>query len=141
MSGKAANGHARNGYECAIEMNQNGKYCVRIRASFGRPEWSLSLYFLASSFDRAMKKLETTLQYLQEREEALWFWGADRSDDPNLIVELLADQGLRRDRREEFPRKHAAIQAPPNRPVPAFQIAPARRVLMESLAPARLASD
>jgi hypothetical protein len=114
---------------------------VRIRANFGRPEWSLALYFLASSFDRAMKKLEHTLQYLQEREESLWFWGADRSDDPNLIVELLADQGLRRDRRMEFPRKHAQIQTAPKRPVPAFQIAPARRVLAESLTPARVASD
>ncbi len=141
MTQKATLGHTRNAYECAIEVNQNGKYCVRIRATFGRSGWSLPLYFLASSFDRAMKKLEQTLQYLQKREDALWFWGADRSDDPNLAAELLSDVGLRLDRRDEFPRKRAEVQTAPNRPVPAFQIGPVRRVLAESLTPASVASD
>src|SRR5713226_5783429 len=52
----------RNEYRCAIEVNQAGKYCVRIRVSFARHAWVLSVYFLASSFDRAMKKLEQSLQ-------------------------------------------------------------------------------
>ena len=74
-----------NEYLCVIERNQNGKYCVRIRAAFGVAKrgglvrvrtrhigahpgggWSLPVYFLASSFGAAMKKLEETLQLLQK---------------------------------------------------------------------------
>ena len=132
---------SRNAYECAVELNQNGKYCVRIRASFGRSKWSLPLYFLASSFDGAMKKLEQTLQYLQKREEALWFWGVQRSDDPNLAAELLADVGLRLDRRAEFPRKRGEVLASADRPVSAVQIAPLRRALADTVIPSRPAND
>jgi hypothetical protein len=113
MSTRIVPSGSRNAYECALERNQNGKYCVRIRASFGRSRWSLPLYFLASSFDGAMKKLEHTLQYLQKREEALWFWGVQRSDDPNLAAELLADVGLRLDRRSEFRRADRSPAANP----------------------------
>ncbi len=141
MSTKILPSGPRNAYECALELNQNGKYCVRIRASFARTRWSLPLYFLASSFDGAMKKLEQTLQYLQKREEALWFWGVQRSDDPNLTGELLADLGLRLDRRAEFPRKRGEVLAVADRPVSAVQIAPLRRALADTLAPARAASD
>jgi hypothetical protein len=141
MTQKASPNHGRNQYQCAIEVNQNGKYCVRVRVNFGRTGWSLPLYFLASSFDRSIKKLEQSLQYLQKREESLWFWGAERSDDPNLTTELLADVGLKVDRRAEFPRKAANMVISAERPVPAFHIAPLRRTLAESVAPARLASD
>jgi len=141
MSTKLVPSSSRNAYECAVELNQNGKYCVRVRASFGRSKWNLPLYFLASSFDGAMKKLEQTLQYLQKREEALWFWGVQRSDDPNLAAELLADVGLRLDRRGEFPRKRQEVLTPADRPVSAVQIAPLRRALADTVVPARLASD
>jgi hypothetical protein len=96
---------------------------------------------MASSFVGAMKKLEQTLQYLQKREEALWFWGAHHSDDPNLVPELLSGEGLRLDRRHEFPRKHSQVLTAVDRPVAAVQIAPLRRTLADSLAPARIASD
>jgi len=132
---------SRNAYVCAIEVNQNGKYCVRLRVTFGRTGWALPLYFMTSTFDGAMKKLEQTLQYLQKKEEALWFWGVQRSDDPNLATELLADVGLKLDRRDEFPRKRGEIAAAVERPVAGVQIAPLRRALAESLAPARVASD
>jgi hypothetical protein len=141
MSTKIAPSGSRNAYECAVELNQNGKYCVRIRACFGRSKWSLPLYFLASSFDGAMKKLEQALQYLQKREEALWFWGVQRSDDPNLAAELLSDVGLRLDRRAEFPRKRGEVLAAADRPVSAVQIAPLRRALADIVVPARVASD
>jgi len=141
MTARTIPSGSRNAYACAIELNQNGKYCVRLRATFGRTGWGLPLYFLASSFDAAMKKLEQTLQYLQKKEEALWFWGVQRSDDPNLATELLADLGLKLDRRDEFPRKRGEISAVADRPVAAVQIAPLRRALAESLAPARAASD
>ena len=141
MAAKSMQNGSRNAYACAIEVNQNGKYCVRLRATFGRTGWGLPLYFLASSFDAAMKKLEHTLQYLQKKEEALWFWGKQRSDDPHLTSELLAELGVKLDRRDEFPKKRGEIHAAAERPVAAVQIAPLRRALAESLAPARLASD
>ena len=133
----------RNQYQCTIELNQNGKYCVRVRALYGRHQWVLPVYFLASSFSAAMKKLEKALQFLQQQEDKLWFWGVDRSDDPKLISEMLTDAGLKRDRRAEFPRKTAAVEIPPDRPIPAFLIAPVRRGLSVSIASGRvaLASD
>ena len=124
----------RNEYRCAIEVNQNGKYCVRVRAAFGRHDWVLPVYFLASSFDRAMKKLEQSLQLLQRREDKLWFWGVDRTDDPNLAGELLGEAGLRIDHRADFPRKSATVVVPPDQPIPAFSFASARRALADALA-------
>src|SRR5712671_87992 len=79
----------RNEYQCTIEVNQNGKYCVRVRAVFTRKAWTLPVYFLASTFDGAMTKLEKTLQFLQQQEEKLWFWGVERSDDPKFSGELV----------------------------------------------------
>jgi hypothetical protein len=130
----------RNEYLCAIELNQSGKYCLRLRITFGRKDWALSVYFLASSFDRAMQKLEESMQFLQRNEERLWFWAVDRSDDPNLAGEMLREAGLRLDRRTEFPRRQASMAVSPNRPVPAFQIAPLRRGLAESVATQRAAA-
>jgi hypothetical protein len=130
----------RNEYLCAIDMNQSGKYCLRLRVSFCRRDWELSAYFLASSFDRAMKKLEESMQYLQKNEDRLWFWAVDRSDDPNFAGEMLRDAGLRLDRRAEFPRRLASTAVTPNRPVPAFQIAPLRRGLAESVSTLRAAA-
>jgi hypothetical protein len=130
----------RNHYRCTIEVNQNGKYCIRLRAGFGRHDWTLPVYFLASSFNAAMKKLERTLQFLQHNEDKLWFWSVDRSDDPNLAGELLADAGLKLDRRAEFPRKTAAVEAPPDKPIPAFAIAPVRRGLAGLVGESRLAA-
>lgn len=127
------NGHARNEYRCTVELNQNGKYCVRIKVYFPRHHWILSVYFLASSFDRGMKKLEQSLQFLQRDEDRLWFWGVDRSDDPALSQEMLSDAGLKLDRRTEFPRKAALIQAPLDQPVAGFLLAPARRHLAEAV--------
>jgi len=141
MTRKVTQNGSKNAYACSIEFNQNGKYCVRVRASFGRTGWELPLYFLASSFQAGMKKLEQTLQYLQKREEALWFWSAHRGDDPNLAPELLAGEGLKLDRRTEFPKKRGEVVMGADRPVSPVHIAPLRRLLMESLEPARAASD
>ncbi len=130
----------RNEYLCAIEMNQSGKYCLRLRVTFARKNWVLTAYFLASSFDRAMKKLEESMQFLQRNEERLWFWAVDRSDDPNLAGEMLREAGLRLDRRKDFPRRLASTAVSPDRPVPAFQIAPLRRGLAESVSTPRAAA-
>jgi len=138
-----------NEYICAIERNQNGKYNVRVRATFGparrmaeneqkdRSAWTLPVYFLASSFNAAMKKLEQSLQLLQKNEERLRFWGVERTDDPKMAGDLLQEFGLWLDRRRDFPRKVAELGVPRERPVPASMLAPLRRVLADSIAPER----
>jgi hypothetical protein len=146
-----------NEYICTIERNQNGKYSVRIRASFGAGRnsagarsprasqqdrsWSLPVYFLASSFSAAMKKLEESLQLLQKNEERLRFWGVERSDDPNLAGDLLRDSGLRLDRRREFPGKAAELRIARERMVPASMLAPVRKALADSVAQERPVYD
>jgi hypothetical protein len=130
----------RNKYQCTIEVNQTGKYCVRIRASFARKAWVLPVYFLASSFDRSMRKLEQVLQFLQQKEERLRFWGVEYSDDPNFSEELVREAGLRLDRRTEFPRRFANVALSPEKPVPAVLLAPVRRGLALSIDPSRMSA-
>jgi hypothetical protein len=158
---RVKNGSCANQYLCAVERNQNGKYNVRVRAVFapavpepddrhssgnGPSGWSLPVYFLASSFNGAMKKLEASLQLLQKNEDRLRFWGVERTDDPNVTGDLLQEFGLRLDRRREFPRKVAEMGVPREHPVPASMLAPVRRILADSVAQERpvdrsLASD
>jgi|HubBroStandDraft_5_1064220.scaffolds.fasta_scaffold89506_1 hypothetical protein len=133
----------KNDYRCAMEISQNGKYNVRIRANFGTSGWKLPVYFQASSFDAAMKKLESTLQFLQRHEDRLWFWGVERSDDPKFAGDLLEGFGLSLDHRAEFPQRAAAIGVAHERTVPAVALAPLRRSLAELVSGTRtaLASD
>jgi len=139
----ARNSQIRNDYRCSIEMNQTGKYCVRIRVQYPRHAWSLGVFFLASSFDRSMKKLEESLRFLQRTEEKLWFWGVDRSEDLAFSAEFLREAGLQLDRRLEFPRKASSLSLEPERDVPAFVLGPVRRGLAESVeyGRVRLAGD
>jgi hypothetical protein len=130
----------RNEYQCSIEVNHNGKYCVRVRAMYARKTWVLPVYFLASTFDRAMRKLEETLQFLQRKEERLWFWGVEYSDDPNFSEELVREAGLRLDRRAEFPRRSAQVALSPEKPVPAALLAPVRRGLADSIEAGRVST-
>jgi hypothetical protein len=142
QTGRTAN-HIRNEYRCSIELNQTGKYCVRIKVQYPRHAWNLGVFFLASSFDRSMKKLEESLRFLQRNEEKLWFWGVDRSEDIAFSAEFLKDAGLTLDRRVEFPRKASSISLEPERDVPAFVLGPVRRGLAESVeyGRVRLAGD
>lgn len=125
----------QNDYKCSIERNQGGKYCVRIQARYPRHAWSLGVFFLASSFNRSMKKLEEALHFLQRNEEKLWFWGVDRSQEKDLgySTEFLKEAGLKLDRRAEFPRKAANVSVAPERDVPAFVLGPMRRGLAEAV--------
>jgi hypothetical protein len=93
----------------------------------------LGVYFLASSFDRAMKKLEQALDFLQRHEEKLWFWGVDRAEDMGFSAEFLKEAGLKLDRRGEFPKKATNVLLTPERDVPAFVLGPMRRGLAESV--------
>jgi hypothetical protein len=126
-----------NEYFCAIEKTQNGKYNVRVRAAFPSANesapWTLRLYFLASSFNAAIKKLEESLQVLQKNEEKLRFWGVERTDDPNFAGDLLREFGLWLDRRHDFPRKVAELSVTRDRQVPASQLAHVRRTLADSI--------
>src|SRR2546425_12898577 len=124
---------SRNEYRCSIERNQSGKYCVRLRAYYPKHAWTLSVYFLASSFDRAMKKLEEALDYLQRQEEKLWFWGVDRAEDMGFSAEFLREAGMRLDRRTEFPGKATNDSLTPEPEVPPFVLEPMRRGLAESV--------
>jgi len=130
---------ARNDYRCSMERNQNGKYCVRIQVYYPRHAWTLAVYYLAGSFDRAMKKLEEALDFLQRHEEKLWFWGVDRAEDLGFSAEFLKEAGLRLDRRIEFPRKATNLSLAPEKEVPAFVLGPVRRGLAESIETARVA--
>src|SRR5258708_13775631 len=103
----------KNEYRCSIERNQGGKYCIRVQVHYPRHAWDLSVYFLASSFDRAMKKLEEGLDFLQRNEEKLWFWGVDRPEDLGFSAEFLKETGLVLDRPQEFPRKAPSPPLPP----------------------------
>jgi hypothetical protein len=124
-------------YSCAMEKNQNGKYNIRMRVTFGQGNWSLAVYFLASSFNAAMKKLEQSLQLLQKNEERLRFWGVERTDDPNIAGDLLQEFGLWLDRRREFPRKYSEISVGSDKAVAASMLAPLRRVLADSVSQER----
>src|SRR5256885_8002706 len=128
---------ARNDYRCSIDRNQSGKYCVRIQVHYHRHAWTLGIYYLASSFDRAMKKLEEAVDFLQRHEEKLWFWGVDRAEDMGFSAEFLREAGLKLDRRIEFPHKGANLALAPERTVPAFILGPVRRGLAESMEAAR----
>jgi hypothetical protein len=123
----------RNEYRCSIERNQSGKYCVRLRVHYPKHAWTLSVYYLASSFDRAMKKLEEALDFLQRQEEKLWFWGVDRAEDMGFSEEFLKAAGMRLDRRVEFPKKATTVTLVPGREVPASVLGPMRRGLAESV--------
>jgi hypothetical protein len=138
MSRKASGHH--NEYRCCVEMNQNGKYCVRIRAHFAQHDWELPVYFLASTFDRAIRRLEQAVKFLQKDEDRLWFWGVERSDDPNVSAEMLRESGLNLDRRTDFPRRAESLAVAPEQRVSAFQIAPLRRALAEFIGTARQAT-
>jgi hypothetical protein len=133
-----------NKYLCAVERNQNGKYNVRIRAIFGQDGWVLPVYFLTSSFNLGMKKLEQSLQYLQKNEERLRFWAVERTDDPTFAGDLLQESGLGFDRRKELPKKSAELGVTRERPVTASLLGPIRRLLSDSISqerPAALAAD
>lgn len=130
----------QNEYRCCVEMNQNGKYSVRIRVRFVRHDWELPVYFLASTFDRAVRRLEQALQFLQREEDRLWFWGVDRSDDPNVSADMLRESGLNLDRRSDFPRRTERLALQPEQPVSAFLMAPLRRGLAESVGTGRQAA-
>src|SRR5260370_41391407 len=106
----------RNDYRCTIDRNQSGQYCVRIQVRYPRHAWTLGVYFLASTFDRAMKRLEDSLDFLQRHEDKLWFWGVDRAEDMGFSAEFLKEAGAILCAPPKVPRDRAAIFVGPERP-------------------------
>jgi len=66
----------RNDY-AAASTNQSGNTDVRIQVHY-RGTLGPGHFFLASSFDRAIEKLEEALDYSSAGRE-VWFWGVDRA--------------------------------------------------------------
>ena len=139
MAAKA--GGRLNQYRCHLEKNQGGKYCARVRARFARRGWEISVYFLAAGRQHALRKLSQALGFLQENEERLWFWGVDRSDDPNFSAELLEEAGLKLDRRSEFPPRAPEIVLAPGGPIHPASLSVVRRSFPAARESLRVASD
>lgn len=142
---RTRNGHKKtngrvNHYLCSLEKNQAGKFTLRIRARFARQNWLLSVYSVSATFEQAMRKLEQTLRFMQRSEERLWFWGIDRSDDPNFAADLLGTEGLKLDRRSEFPAHSVTVMLAPDRPVLSEILQPVRRDFSQTRGLARSAS-
>jgi hypothetical protein len=131
---------AQNEFQCAVERTQGQKLCIRIQARFALNDWQLPVYFLASSVERGSKKLEQALRFLQQQEDKLWFWGVERTDDPNMADELLSEFGLRLDRRTDFPRRAAALALPAGKFPTAAQMADLRRALRAMKTTTRVAA-
>jgi len=130
-----------NEYRCSLERTEAGKQSVRIRAHFARKDWDLNVFFVAPNREQALRKLSRTLRFLQQNEERLWFWGADRGDDLDSAVGLLSDMGLKLDRRTEFPQRHAIVTQAPDQPMVAAHLAHARRGLAQTREPMRAVRD
>src|SRR5260370_12251941 len=97
-----------------------------MRVCSPRHAWLLGVFYLASSFDKAMKKLEDSVDFLQRHEEKLWFWGVDRAEDMGFSAEFLRETALHLDRRIQFPPKDANLALAPEPNVPASVLTPAR---------------
>lgn len=128
-------GQRRNTYRCAVEVTQSRKYCVRIQASFGRSGWTLPVYFLASSPATALRRLRKAIDELQRSEERLRFWAVERSGDPQLLAELLAEINLEPDQRNKFPATAVRITLKPGDPLPAARLAEFKQQLAPRNAP------
>lgn len=126
----------RNTYRVGVEPNQVGKYEVRLEARYGESGWSLRVYFLASTPERLLGRLQSVLRFLQRQEEELWMWGSNPSDRSLLFEELLRSAGLELDRRKESPRAAVVLTARPGEAFRPLQLAELKRKLGERLAPA-----
>jgi len=103
----------RNAYRVHIEPNQGGKYEVRLDACFGRREFGLGVFYLASTPERVAAHLAEVLRYLQRHEQDLWMWGSNASDRGLMFREFLREAGVQHDRRAEVPAPTLILSARP----------------------------
>lgn len=123
-----------NTYRISVEPNQVGKYEVRLEARFVERGWTLRVYFLASTPERLLARLQRVLRYLQREEEELWLWGSSPSDRTVLFDELLRRAGLELDRRKEFPRRPVVLTVRSGESFRPLQLAEFKRKLAARLA-------
>jgi len=122
----------RNAYRCHVERNSNQRYEVRLEAHYGRADWTLRVFFLAHTPERALARMQAVLRFLQREEGKLCLWGADPADRELLFEELLANAlpdgaGLRLDRRRDFPRTAPSIVVPVGEPLTLLLLAELKR--------------
>ena len=123
----------RNSYRLAVDRNHNQRLEIRIEAHYVRPNWTLRVFFLASTPERALTRALHALRFLHREEEKLWLWGADPSDRALLFDDLLARADLRLDRRHSFPRTAIAVIAACDQPLTPLLVAETRRKLATRL--------
>lgn len=128
----------RNTYRCNVERNYNQRYEVRLEAHYARSDWTLRVFFLANTPERALARVQAVLRFLQREEEKLCLWGADPADRELLFEELLANAlpdggGLRLDRRRDFPRSVPSIVARAGEPLTPLLLAEFKRKLASRL--------
>ena len=103
----------RNEYRCCIEMNQNGKYCVRIRAQFHGANgcfpsifWRRRSIAPSASWSRRSNSCSGTRTACGSGA-----WTA--ATTPTYPRRCCAKSGLRLDRRAEFPRRTERLVVAP----------------------------
>jgi len=87
-----------------MERNQGGKYCGADSSSLSATRVELGRVFSASSFDRAMKKLEEAWIFCSGTKKSCGS-GAWTGGGLGFSAEFLKEAGLKLDRRQEFSAK------------------------------------
>ena len=131
----------RNSYRCSVEQNHLRRYEVRLEADYGRRDWGLRVFFVASSPERVLSRLLAALRFLHREEDRLWVWGADPSDRALRFREVLGEADLELDRRRSSPRHGGVtLAARAGQPLSPLFIAELKRKLAPRIAAAALAS-
>lgn len=125
----------RNIFRLNADVNRAGRYEFRLEARYAETGWCLRVFFVASTPERLVTRLQSALRYLQRQEEELWLWGSNASDRSLLFDELMRGAGVELDRRREFPRGGVVIQARPGEAFRPLQLAEVKRKLLARLAP------
>ncbi|MFQ5776932.1 MAG: hypothetical protein ACE5IP_02875 [Terriglobia bacterium] len=126
---------SRNTFRINAEVNRAGRYELRVEARYAGTGWCLRVFFVASTPERLLSRLQSALRYLQRREEELWLWGSNASDRSLLFEELMHGAGVELDRRSEFPRAGVVLRARPGAAFRPLQLAEVKRKLLARLAP------
>jgi hypothetical protein len=125
---------SRNTYRCSIERNHSQRYEVRLEARYGRPDWALRVFFLATTPERVLARVPAALRFLHRNQEKLWLWGADPSDRSLLFQDLLDSAGFRLDRRRQFPASAVVVTARAEQALTPLALAEFKRKLAARLA-------
>lgn len=126
----------RNRYRTSAEVNQAGKYEVRLEARYAR-RGVLRVFFLASTPARVLSHLQNVLRFLQQREEELWLWGSSGGERNLRFEQLLREANLQADHRAELPRGAVEVSARSGKSVRTLPPAVKRRLTAQLASPAK----